>query len=144
MTTRSPLTHLLLTGALLGGLLLTACAPSEEPEVGSSMTPQPSASAVPPSTPGGKPKPSMSGPVVPPPAKDGRPITVRGLVERVELEGGCTVLRADNGTTYQLMGGDPNVVKPGATVRISGRLRADIMTICQMGPVLEVDSAQPA
>ncbi|MEU8004124.1 DUF5818 domain-containing protein [Catellatospora sp. NPDC049111] len=140
MTTRSPLTHLLLTGALLGGLLLTACAPSEEPEVGSSMTPQPSASAVPPSTP----KPSMSGPVVPPPAKDGQPISVRGLVERVELEGGCTVLRADNGTTYQLMGGDPNVVKPGATVRISGRLRADIMTICQMGPVLEVDSAQPA
>ncbi|GAA1410797.1 DUF5818 domain-containing protein [Catellatospora coxensis] len=142
MTTRTPLTHLLLTGALLGGLLLTACAPSEEPEVGSSMTPQPSASAVPPST--GRPKPSLSGPVVPPPAKDGEVVSVRGLVERVELEGGCTVLRADTGATYQLMGGDPNVVKPGATVTIRGRLRGDVMTICQMGPVLEVVSAQPS
>ncbi|WP_155374915.1 DUF5818 domain-containing protein [Catellatospora vulcania] len=142
MTTRSPLTHLLLTGALLGGLLLTACAPTEEPEVGSSVTPQPSASAVPPVSPGGKPKPSMSGPVVPPPAKDGQVISVRGRVERVELEGGCTVLRADTGTTYQLMGGDPNIVKPGATVSIRGRLRDDVMTICQMGPVLEVISAQ--
>lgn len=144
MTTRTPRTHLLLTGALLGGLLLTACVPNEEPEVGSSMTPQPSASAVPPSTPAGKPKPSLSGPIVPPPAKDGQVITVRGRVERVELEGGCTVLRADTGTTYQLMGGDPSIVKPGATVQIRGRLRADLMTICQMGPVLEVDSAQPA
>ncbi|MEV0458885.1 DUF5818 domain-containing protein [Catellatospora methionotrophica] len=144
MTTRAPLTHLLLTGTLLGGLLLAACAPTEEPEVGSSVTPQPSASAgLPPSSPGGRPKPSMS-PQIPPPAKDGEVISVTGLVERVELEGGCTVLRADSGTTYQLMGGDPKVVKPGATLRIQGRLRSDIMTICQMGPVLEVVTAQPS
>ncbi|GAA2381376.1 hypothetical protein Cme02nite_51890 [Catellatospora methionotrophica] len=83
-------------------------------------------------------------PQIPPPAKDGEVISVTGLVERVELEGGCTVLRADSGTTYQLMGGDPKVVKPGATLRIQGRLRSDIMTICQMGPVLEVVTAQPS
>ncbi|GAB4053869.1 DUF5818 domain-containing protein [Catellatospora paridis] len=144
MTTRTPLTHLLLTGTLLGGLLLAACAPTEEPEVGSSVTPSPSASAgIPPSSPAGKPKPSLS-PQVPPPAKDGEVISVTGRVERVELEGGCTVLRADSGTTYQLMGGDPKIVKPGATVQIQGRVRTDIMTICQMGPVLEVVTAQPS
>lgn len=146
MTTRTPRTHLLLTGALLGGLLLTGCAPTEEPEVGSSVTPSPSPSAsagMPPSSPAGKPKPSLS-PQVPPPAKDGQVISVTGRVERVELEGGCTVLRADTGTTYQLMGGDPKVVKPGATVLIKGRVRTDIMTICQMGPVLEVVTAQPS
>ncbi|WP_144119412.1 DUF5818 domain-containing protein [Catellatospora sichuanensis] len=142
MATRTPLTRLLLTGTLLGGLLLTGCAPTQEPEVGSSMTPQPSASGwLPPSSPPGRPKPSLS-PQVPPSAKDGQVISVSGRVERVELEGGCTVLRADNGTTYQLMGGDPNVVKPGATVLVKGRLRTDIMTICQMGPVLEVVTAQ--
>jgi hypothetical protein len=147
MTTRSPLIHLL-TGALLGGLLLTGCAPTEKPEVGSSVTPQPSAASPSPSgylppSPTARPKPGGSGPVVPPPAKDGAIVQVSGQVERVDLEGGCTVLRTPS-VTYQLMGGDPAVVKPGASLTIRGRVRDDIMTICQMGPVLEVLSAKPS
>jgi 3D (Asp-Asp-Asp) domain-containing protein len=67
-----------------------------------------------------------------------------GLVERVDLEGGCTVLRADTNQTYELMGGDPNVVKHGSRVTVTGKIRSDLSTICQMGPVLEVTSSQPA
>jgi hypothetical protein len=143
MAARIPLTHVLLTGTLLAGLLLVGCAPTEQPGVGGSATPQPTASGpLPPSTSPAKPKPGMS-PIVPPPAKD-HVVSLTGRVERVDLEGGCTVLRGDNGTTYQLMGGDPDVVKPGASVQIRGRVRDDIMTTCQMGPVLEVLSAQPS
>lgn len=144
MTTRSALTHLLLTGTLLGGILLTGCAPTEEPEVGSTVTTSPSAPeslspATPTTTP--KPKPGGSGPSVPPPAKD--IISVTGTVERLDIEGGCTVLRTD-GRTFQLLGGDPKVIKPGATLTVRGRVRDDIMTVCQVGPVLEVLAAQPS
>ncbi|MEV4412603.1 hypothetical protein [Catellatospora sp. NPDC049609] len=147
MTTRSPLTHLL-TGALLGGLLLTGCAPTEEPEVGSSVTPQPSTPGASPSdflppSPTAKPRPGTSGPIVPPPAKDGTVITATGTVERIDLEGGCTVLRTA-GVTYQLLGGDPAQLKPGTKVTVKGRTRPDMMTVCQVGPVLEVLSASPA
>jgi hypothetical protein len=53
------------------------------------------------------------------------------------------VLRTDK-VTYQLLGGDPAIVKPGATLTVKGRVRDDVMTVCQMGPVLEVLSAQPS
>ncbi|MBV1855664.1 hypothetical protein [Catellatospora tritici] len=139
MTTRKHLTHALLAVTLLGGLL-AGCARTDtgEPngtpsgEVGVTGVPSPGASA---------PKPPKGGPSIPPPAKD--EITVSGTVERVELEGGCTVLRTP-GRTYQLMGGDKDVVKPGAQLMVTGRIRTDIATICQMGPVLEVISARPS
>ena len=71
-------------------------------------------------------------------------VTLTGVVERVDLEGGCTVLRADTNKTYELMGGDPNILKHGSRVTVTGKIRSDLSTICQMGPVLEVTSSQPA
>jgi hypothetical protein len=54
------------------------------------------------------------------------------------------VLRADTNKTFELMGGDPNILKSGSRVTVKGKLRTDLSTICQMGPVLEVTSSQPA
>ncbi|MDI1465620.1 hypothetical protein QEZ54_32085 [Catellatospora sp. KI3] len=136
MTTPKPLLYTLLAATLLSGLL-AGCAgtarPGATPGGEVSVNASPSAS--------GRPKPPTGGPSIPPPAKD--EITVSGTVERVELEGGCTVLRTP-GKTYQLMGGDKDVVKPGARLMVTGRIRTDIATICQMGPVLEVISARPS
>ena len=65
-----------------------------------------------------------------------------GEVERIEIEGGCLVLRA-NGKAYQLMGVDQQLMQPGKMLTVRGRLRTDIMTTCQVGPVIEVVEAIP-
>lgn len=103
---------------LLGGVLAAGCAVGQ---------------------PGGVPVPSGS--VGNPPVSvtpSGQQITMSGFVDRVGVEGGCTVLRAEGGQVYELMGGDSTVLRPGAQVVVTGRLRPDLATICQVGPVLEV------
>lgn len=145
MSMRLSQIQLITSGVLLGGLLLTGCAQvgSDQPTAEGTVTPTPSSSS-PAASPGptGLPKPSVSGPVVPPPAKD--IVVLTGTVEQTALEGGCTVLRVNGGKGYELMGGDKNVLKAGAHVVVRGKIRTDIVTICQMGPVLEVLSSQPA
>ncbi len=96
------------------------------------MTPSPTA------FPGSSPTPDKT----PAPGKD--EVTLTGTVEFVDLEGGCRVLRAEGNKTYEIKGGDPGILKAGARVTVRGKIRTDLMTICQMGPVLEVISSQPA
>jgi hypothetical protein len=74
-----------------------------------------------------------------PPA--GQPVTVRGRVEE-GVEPGCVVLRADDRTTYLLIGSDPAVAVPGARVEVVGDLRTDIFTTCQQGTPLMVERIQ--
>lgn len=77
-----------------------------------------------------------------PPTKN-QDITLTGTVERRDIEGGCTVLRVDStNKVYELHGGDPQVLKPEAHVTVVGKIRTDLMTTCQVGPVLEVVSSQ--
>lgn len=80
----------------------------------------------------------------PPTSKPTGEISVTGTVEMLDIEGGCKVLRAGPTTVYEIKGGDPEVLKVGAKVTVRGKIRSDIMTICQVGPVLEVLSSQPA
>jgi hypothetical protein len=70
-------------------------------------------------------------------------LTVTGQVEHVDVEGGCLVLRTED-RTFQLLGGDPAIITPGARVTVTGTVRTDIATICQLGAVLDVTSARPA
>jgi hypothetical protein len=105
---------------------------------GGSMTPVPSSpSAPPPGVP-----PSAGGG----PGGSGQPggeVTLTGEVDLVEIEGGCLVLHAGT-QTFELAGGDRDELRPGTTVRVRGRLRPDLLTACQVGPVLEVLDVQPA
>lgn len=71
-------------------------------------------------------------------------VTLTGTVEIMGIEGGCKVLRATDSKTYELKDGDPAVLKAGARVSVTGKIRTDLMTICQVGPVLEVASARAA
>jgi hypothetical protein len=72
-------------------------------------------------------------------------MVLTGTVTLVEVEGGCLGLKAD-GTdgfkTYELLGGDRSVLTPGSRVRVSGRVRSDVATTCQIGTPFEVASAE--
>ena len=63
-----------------------------------------------------------------------------GRVVYRDLEGGVWVLEGDDGTTYQLAGGDRKIKKDGQRVEIQGEVARDTMTIAMMGPVLNVTS----
>ena len=70
-------------------------------------------------------------------------ISLTGNVEHLGIEGGCTVLRVDStNKVYELKGGDAQVLTVGAHVSVTGKIRTDLATTCQVGPVFEVISSQ--
>jgi hypothetical protein len=75
--------------------------------------------------------------------KSGGEVVMTGRVELVEIEGGCLVLRV-GAQGYQLVGVDQRSARPGTTVTVRGRIRNDLVTTCQVGPVLEVAEIRPA
>jgi hypothetical protein len=108
------------------GVLVTGCAaapPAGRPESTPGITDSPAASK------------AASTPQIPPMAGD--EITVTGIVEKSGVEGGCTVLRAEPNRVFELKG-DHAGTSTGQKVIITGRLRPDMATVCQMGPILEV------
>jgi hypothetical protein len=74
------------------------------------------------------------------PTPTGAPIVVTGTVT-AGVEEGCLVL-TDGGTTYLLLGEDDQLV-PGAEVTVEGTLADDVVTICQEGTPLQVQSVRP-
>jgi hypothetical protein len=78
---------------------------------------------------------AASTPQIPPMAGD--EITVTGIVEKSDVEGGCTVLRAEPSRVFELKG-DYAGISTSQKVVVTGRLRSDMVTICQMGLILEV------
>lgn len=128
MNTRLPQWRLLFTAVLAGGLLTAGCAGTDPADPEASVNPTSS-----PTSPTDLPTTAPT---------DKAEVTVTGRVEIVELEGGCKVLRTSANKTFELKDGDPAILKAGAQVTVRGRIRSDIATICQMGPVLEVVSIQ--
>lgn len=82
----------------------------------------------------------VPGPTKPAPTS---PTSLTGMVEMSEIEGGCLVLRT-GGVTYELLGGDRTLLRPGARVTVEGRVNPGVATICQVGPVFEVSAVRPA
>lgn len=68
-------------------------------------------------------------------------ITVVGTV-RSGVERGCLVVSA-KGRTHQLIGGDPEVVRPGAHLSVRGRPDPGLVTTCMQGEPLHVSEAKP-
>jgi hypothetical protein len=72
-------------------------------------------------------------------------MTLTGTVTFVEVEGGCWGLKAD-GTdgfkTYELLGVDRRMLSAGARVKVTGRVRSDVATTCQIGTPFEVASVE--
>ena len=61
-----------------------------------------------------------------------------GRVSRSDLEGGHWVLVTDQGVTYQLTGGGPDLLKDGARAEVEGRIATRAMGIAMLGDILEV------
>lgn len=67
-------------------------------------------------------------------------MTYKGIIRFSDLEGGHWTFEGEDGTVYQLQGGDEGLRKDGAHVRIEGELAEDMMGFGMTGPMLRVDS----
>ena len=75
----------------------------------------------------------------PSPAVSASTMVLTGQVEP-GVEPHCLLLK-DGGQTYQLMGGDPAVVKAGARVRVSGHVVDNVMSYCMQGKPFQITEA---
>lgn len=107
----------------------TAASTSPTADSGASTTPSQSASP-------GAPAPGGGADGGTPAAGD---LTVSGQVE-TGAEPTCLILRS-NGSTYELLDGDRNVVKAGNTVTVTGHVVTGVMSHCMQGKMLRVTQA---
>lgn len=69
-----------------------------------------------------------------------RLVTLRGtLVQGVE--GGCLILNADNGRSYQLIDLDEHLARPGIRLEVRGHKAVGMQSICMQGILFKVVSA---
>jgi hypothetical protein len=131
--------HHAFTGLLVVLLLIAGCARSGS----GSAAPGGSTSATPapPATSGNAPDPQSSGSAKPPnaPPPSGVTLVLTGQVEP-GVEARCLMLK-DAGRTYQLIGGDPAIVKAGARVRVTGHVAVGVMSYCMQGQPFQVTEA---
>lgn len=66
-------------------------------------------------------------------------IQVEGTIERKGFGTGTWAIVSGNGDTYELHKAPNDLQKEGLKVKVSGKIREDVMTIAMIGPVLEVD-----
>jgi hypothetical protein len=127
--------------SLLALGLITGCAGGTgNPIAGGSSVPSsagPSASSDGP-TPASSSSPSSPAAGATPPATGD--ITLTGQIE-TGVEAHCLILRT-NGSTYQLVGGDPNIVKAGSNVVVSGHVVKGMMSYCMQGQPFQISQAR--
>ncbi|MBZ4416354.1 DUF5818 domain-containing protein [Pyxidicoccus fallax] len=63
-----------------------------------------------------------------------------GRVVFRDIETGVWVLEGDDGTTYQLAGGDRKIKKDGQRIEAEGHVDRDMLTSAMVGPVFHVSS----
>lgn len=100
---------------------------SATPADGTSATPPGPALGLTPSAPG-RPAPSQA------------EQTISGQVQ-AGVERGCLILQDPSGT-YQLLGGDPTVVYPGANVVLTGHVVTGVMSYCMQGKPFQITQAR--
>jgi hypothetical protein len=134
----------LLTAGLLMGCANAATSSGGTTASPANGTPQNSVSATPPDngtsvTPPGPPSslaPSAPGRPAPSQAQQ----TISGQVA-AGVERGCLILQDPTGT-YQLLGGDPTVVYPGANVVLTGHVVTGVMSYCMQGKPFQITQAR--
>jgi hypothetical protein len=67
-------------------------------------------------------------------------LNLTGTIRKLAVEGTCYQLAADNGQKYELMGKFPKI--DGTKVRVSGVVKTDMVTICQIGQPLQVKTVR--
>jgi hypothetical protein len=126
-------------------LLVGACGQAEEPARAPIQAPAGSPSGAPTQAPAGSPSrvptgaPSLTAaPATPiPTGAPAAPITISGTVQ-AGVEANCLLLKG-----YLLVGGRDEGVRAGAKVTVTGRARSDLLTTCQQGTPLQVETVRP-
>jgi hypothetical protein len=67
---------------------------------------------------------------------------VKGIVKFHDIGMGCWGLIAKDGEQFELIGGDDSLYKDGKKVKLKGRIRDDLMSTGNIGPILEVISEE--
>ena len=120
-----------LTGLLLAGLLVAACAEPDGNDSGAGG----GATTVPTTLPR---DPLATMQILP-----AGEVTVTGaVIEGVEPN--CLLLDAGGGKTYLLVGGDRSELRAGARVAVTGRVDRGLLSTCQQGEPLVVASIEAA
>ena len=120
-------------------LASTGCAtPTDGPDPGPDGSPS-AGSVDPAASPTGL--PTLGGTMTLDPSLSVGAVTLKGTVEE-GVEAGCTVLNADNGAVYLLLGGDRQVIVAGARVEVEVVIQTDLVTTCQQGTPATVQSAR--
>lgn len=70
----------------------------------------------------------------------GSTMTLSGKISK-GTESGCRLLKQD-GETYNLVGGDKNIMTVGTEVEVSGSVQDGMMTTCQQGKPFKVSDAK--
>ena len=63
---------------------------------------------------------------------------VRGSVVFRDLETGVWMLQGDDGKTYELAGGDPQIKKDGRRIEVEGDVDGATLTSGMVGPLFRV------
>jgi hypothetical protein len=134
--------HRAAVGLVCVALALAGCARSpsgsgSHPEGGPSAT-TPAAAPPAESSPSAASPPAATPPATSPSASLAE-LVLTGQVQS-GVEAGCLIL-TDAGRAYELIGGDPAIVKAGARVRVVGHLAVGIMSHCMQGQPFSVDEA---
>jgi len=66
---------------------------------------------------------------------------LKGIVKFRDLGTGCWEFISKDGRKYELIGGDDSLYKDGLKAVIKGRVRDDLMSSGNIGPIFEVDSS---
>jgi hypothetical protein len=65
-------------------------------------------------------------------------VTLVGTIKKIQVSGTCYQLVTPDGAKYELIGKFPH--RDGLKVQVSGTLATNLMTICQVGRPLQVNS----
>jgi hypothetical protein len=65
-------------------------------------------------------------------------IVLTGTIRFFALEGDFFAIRADDGKTYDPINLPPDYQKDGLRVRVRARLRADMLGVHMVGPIIEI------
>jgi len=129
---------------LTGGLLAACGSGAGTPTPADSGSSSPAGSSAPASSTQPSAPPAgngiASGEPAPGPTAQGADLTVTGQVEQ-GVEAGCVLLKAD-GKTYNLMGGDRNILKAGNKVTVRGHVAGGLMSYCMQGEPFQVTEAR--
>jgi hypothetical protein len=66
---------------------------------------------------------------------------LKGIVKFRDIGVGCWEFISKNGQKYELIGGDDSLYKDGLKAVIKGKIRKDLMSSGNIGPIFEVESS---